>query len=53
MRYWYVGRNDGKTEVKRFLTSREAEQEIERLERIDPKGVHKGEYYIDAPEEVA
>jgi len=47
-----VGRNDGIIEIKRFATLAEGEAEISRLESIDPDGIHAGEYYIDAPEEM-
>lgn len=38
--------------LKRFLRVRSAENFIAMREKRDPKGVHRGDYGIDAPEEV-
>lgn len=47
-----VGRNDGIGEIKRFATLKEGEEHIATIEKTDPDGVHNGDYYIDAPEEM-
>ena len=47
-----VGRNDGTIEPVRFRALKGAENYIAHLEKEDPEGVHAGEYYIDAPEEM-
>lgn len=36
--------------LKRFSTIRQAEKYIAQRERIDPTGVHRGDYGIDASE---
>lgn len=38
--------------LERFLRLRSAENFIAEREKTDPKGVHRGDYGIDAPEEV-
>jgi hypothetical protein len=48
---FWVGKNDGTIPVKTFNTLEEAEAEIATLEKIDPTGVHDGDYYIDGPGE--
>ena len=48
LHYW-VGKT-GET-TKRFDTLVEAEEEIARLEAIDPEGVHRGDYFLDGPGE--
>ena len=47
-----VGHSDNKIAQHRFKTVRAAEKFVEQLEKEDPDGVHAGEYYIDAPEEM-
>ena len=47
---YYVGKENS-SDVWEFQTKREAEAQIEELEKTDPKGVHAGEYFIDGPEE--
>lgn len=48
-----VGRSDGSDLPRWFFTLAEAEREMERIEEIDPDGVERGDYYIDAPEGLA
>ena len=46
-----VGRNDGAGQVFRFGTLREAEEKVAEIERLFPKEVRNGEFYLDGPEE--
>ena len=47
-----VGHCDDKIAQHRFRTLKAAENFVAQLEKEDPEGVHAGEYYIDAPEEM-
>jgi hypothetical protein len=47
-----VGHSSNKISPHRFKTVRAAELFVAQLEKEDPEGVHAGEYYIDAPEEM-
>jgi hypothetical protein len=50
----FVGRVDGKGPVVSFLTVAAAENYIATyLTKFNPKGVERGDYYIDATEEDA
>jgi hypothetical protein len=47
--FYFVGKNDNSIPVKKFKSLSEAEAEIAALEKIDPEGVHNGDYYLDPP----
>ena len=55
-RFW-VGRNDGKPlpgtkhRKRSFPNSAQAENEIRRIQRLDPTGLVRGEYYFDSPDD--
>ncbi len=46
---WYVGRTDLTGPKWIFDSEKEADQKIVELHVIDPDGVEKGDYYLDAP----
>jgi hypothetical protein len=48
----FVGKNDNSIPKLEFATVAEAEAQIVEYEKTDPDGVHAGDYYIDAPEEL-
>ena len=45
-----VGKNC--SEIKRFATLKEGEDFITEIAKTDPEGVERGDYYVDAPEEM-
>jgi hypothetical protein len=50
---WAVGRTSTEGGVLRFDTQADAEAFIGQLEIIFPEETHRGDFYVDSPEEEA